>query len=308
MERLDEIRSDNFAEDMPITEDMMSWTEGDAAAYFSSGGEFRPDPSANQLPTAAIAAVEITDAKGGSSAAASSVGDVPRACLVCVGDSITQTGQGIGLVGPTMSKCGLSSPNAEAQLLPESDGPGWTALLSRDYGMGRKADVVNRGFNGYTSRWLRDDLEAGLLGLPSGGVNCGVFAFTLMVGTNDHADARLKLNHGMHVPLSEYRANVTALVKALMRRYPDARPFLMTPPPCDGAAFDAEFLKMTNGLIGSAGRSQDFLLPYVAIVREVATAMGCTLIDLNQHLSLLANWKGLLSDGVHPNGKGHMTL
>ena len=34
-------------------------------------------------------------------------------------------------------------------------GPGWAALLTRDYQAAHRADVINRGFGGYNSRWMR---------------------------------------------------------------------------------------------------------------------------------------------------------
>ena len=40
--RLEELRSDAFAEDLEIDDEMLEWTEADARAFFETGGERRP--------------------------------------------------------------------------------------------------------------------------------------------------------------------------------------------------------------------------------------------------------------------------
>ena len=42
LERIDDIRSDNFADDVDITDDMQAWSEDELVTYFTSGGTERP--------------------------------------------------------------------------------------------------------------------------------------------------------------------------------------------------------------------------------------------------------------------------
>ena len=44
---LEDIRSNYFAEDVPIEEEMTSWTEDQAIVFFDSGGTTRPGSAAN---------------------------------------------------------------------------------------------------------------------------------------------------------------------------------------------------------------------------------------------------------------------
>jgi len=110
-------------------------------------------------------------AHGGSSAAAF------REEVCCFGDSITQHGH-----------CAH----------------GWVAGLQEAYR--RRADVLNRGYSGYSSRF-------GVHMLPRlfGPARRYLFT-TVFFGANDAADAASK--PAQHVPLGEYEANMAAIVHA----------------------------------------------------------------------------------------------
>ena len=41
-EQCEAIRADNFADDLDVTDEMLTWTESEVTAYFESGGEDRP--------------------------------------------------------------------------------------------------------------------------------------------------------------------------------------------------------------------------------------------------------------------------
>ena len=108
---------------------------------------------------------------GGSSAAAF------REEICCFGDSITQHGH-----------CAH----------------GWVAGLQEAYR--RRADVLNRGYSGYSSRF-------GLHMLPRlFGPGRRYLLTTVFFGANDAADAASK--PVQHVPLGEYASNMGAIVAA----------------------------------------------------------------------------------------------
>ncbi|KAJ1637693.1 SGNH hydrolase-type esterase domain-containing protein, partial [Pavlovales sp. CCMP2436] len=119
--------------------------------------------------------------------------------IVCVGDSITEYG---------------SQPD------------GWVARLGWLYS--RKADVVNRGFSGYTTRIVRDILPDVLRRLEC---PCArTTAVTLMLGSNDAT-----VEGGFqHVPPEEFLANMIAICLALRTAFPAAQVFVITPPMVDG--------------------------------------------------------------------------
>lgn len=113
-------------------------------------------------------------AHGGSSAAAF------REEVCCFGDSITQHGH-----------CAH----------------GWVAGLQEAYR--RRADVLNRGYSGYSSRFGR------LMAPRLFGPGRAYLLSTVFFGANDAADPASK--PAQHVPLDEFAANLAAIVGAAQR-------------------------------------------------------------------------------------------
>jgi lysophospholipase L1-like esterase len=237
-------------------------------------------------PTSAMAAVDVSDTSPTTGA---------RPTVICIGDSQTQMGSRMPGGPPSLAvsksmqgilKDAPKGPGFDCDL----HGPGWCQLLARDFQWYRRADVLNRGFNGYTSKWLREDIEGERLGLPPPGAP--VVAITIKLGSND-----MSPYPAVHVPVKEYMANLEAIVRWLRQRYTTAAVLLMTPPPTDGPAFDA-YMKGVPGLGG--GRNEKNVLPYVAAVRELAGALdGVTLVDWHAELSREPQWKKMLWDGLH---------
>ena len=94
-----------------------------------------------------------------------------RPAIVLLGDSLTQYGFGSG---------------------------GWAARLAHQYQ--RRADVMNRGFSGYTTRWLAAAPSA------SSVPHARVLLTTIFLGSND---AAVKGDRH-HVPLDEFQENLQA--------------------------------------------------------------------------------------------------
>lgn len=101
---------------------------------------------------------------------------------------------------------------------------GWMHTVQEWYG-GRRADLVNRGYGGYSSRHLSFVLDAALDDFPPGRVKAAVLA----VGSND---AKTPGTFGIElgVPLEEYKRNVKLLAKRLQQRGV-ASVVVATPPP-----------------------------------------------------------------------------
>lgn len=114
-----------------------------------------------------------------------------RPAIVLFGDSITQ--QGFGWTGAAA---------------------GWASLLARDYS--RRADVLNRGFSGYSTR-MALDLLPGIF--PGAGAGAGgrapdvtrgeVLFATVFFGANDAALP----GERQHVPPEEYARNLRLIVE-----------------------------------------------------------------------------------------------
>ena len=173
---IDELCDEYHCDDISPPPECFGWDEERLRGYFESGGH-EPTPVATGTAPAP--------------------GEYEKPCLLCIGDSITELG------------CMLGGGSMPPGSILEQHGPGWTALLARDYGISRSLDVINRGFGGYTTKWILADLKAGLLSLPK-----APKAITVMLGSNDH----VKSSDPLHVPPEEYGLNLRKIVALLRDR------------------------------------------------------------------------------------------
>ena len=105
---------------------------------------------------------------------------------------------------------------------PEKSGFG--CFLAHRYA--RRADVVNRGFSGYTTRWAVPALPH--VFTPSDNVKL----VTIFFGANDSCIESLNPRH--HVPLPKYAKNIESILTFLREMYgADLKLLLITPPPID---------------------------------------------------------------------------
>ncbi|KAI9787215.1 MAG: hypothetical protein M1839_003450 [Geoglossum umbratile] len=110
----------------------------------------------------------------------------------------------------------------------DTDNKGFGAELQNYYA--RRADVVNRGFSGYTSAWLIPHFKNIIRMLQAEGSPPPLF-FTVFLGANDAVLPR----YSQHVPLPEYEANLRYYVDTLLEHpmTKGTKIILITPPPID---------------------------------------------------------------------------
>ena len=123
-------------------------------------------------------------------------GVLARSTIVLFGDSLTQRG-----------------------FEPE----GWAAALAHYYG--RRADVYNRGYGGYNTRWARELAPALFARPPQGQAH---LLATVWFGANDACISTERA----HVPLLEFEANLETIVQ--QARQVARVVVVMTPPPLHG--------------------------------------------------------------------------
>ncbi|KAF0743656.1 hypothetical protein AaE_008517 [Aphanomyces astaci] len=177
--------------------------------------------------------------------------------IITLGDSITQNG-------------------ANPEIL------GYQVLLNNDYV--RKADVVNRGLSGWTTRgWLPKVpllLEEWRHKPPS--------LITIFLGAND---AALIDSHDsqQHVPVDEYVANLTHMVLLIKTSFPQCEILFLTPPVVDDARW-----------------------PSRANLETKKYAAACVNLAISLHLPVVDFWTSLqgrtdlLADGLHFNKAGNV--
>lgn len=219
--------------------------------------------------------------------------------------------------GRVRSKGGASWTNSPARILCFGDSitefggasGGWVARLQWDYS--RRADVINRGFSGYTSRLLRAMLPELLA--PLGPLPCErTVAVVLMLGANDATAP----GGFQHVPPDEFLCNMVAILRGLRAAFPAAVLVVLTPPPVDAEVWDAH-CRRTYGADGG-GRCMKLACEYGALAHRAAMATGSLFVDV---IASMAGPRGegrsslptlgvglMLSDGLHLSAAGNVHL
>jgi len=151
-------------------------------------------------------------------------------------------------------------------------GPGWVALLARDYAWRTSADVINRGHSGMNSAMLLADLPE-LLGAFRAD---DVVAVTLMIGANDAVAA----SEPTHVPLPQYTSNLDAILAGIKAALPKARVVMLSPPPVDEPQWQQTATKLTNGRINGMARSHVRATAYSKAAEGAAKRADAAYIDL----------------------------
>lgn len=169
---------------------------------------------------------------------------------------------------------------------------GWVSALTEWYR--RRADVLHRGFAGYTSRQALQVLPEVLDALDA---NRTVLA-TLWFGTNDACDPKGPMSF-MSVSIPEYQENIKTLVKKL-KSAGVKNVLVLTPPPINDAR---RKLSYPNG---PTDRRLDLARQYAAAAVEAGRAAGAYVLDVFTSLTSDPNWasKYIHPDGIHLSAGG----
>ena len=170
---------------------------------------------------------------------------------------------------------------------------GWGTLLTEFY-EGRRVDVVNRGFSGYNSRWIRQILPTIA---PQETLQTSVFA-TIFLGANDSVAE----GQSQHCPLVEFRSNISAIVQHIRCVEPSIVIILITPPPIDHVTW-------ANQKIPGAetGRHSSQVMPYAQTIRDLGAELHADVLDLWQEGPYKIEFEDLC-DGLHMGVKGNRKI
>lgn len=169
--------------------------------------------------------------------------------IICVGDSITQQGT--------------------------NEDSGWFNALAAAYI--RKADIVNRGFSGYNTRWVKHVVPT-LFTDPL----ATVLLVTIFLGAND---AVFEGFNEQGVPLEEFKGNLKEMVRTVRAlSTASTKILLITPPP----------------VYERADRSFENTRRYRDGVLEVGNEEGLAVLDTFEVFNAAtAKPSELYSDGLH---------
>ncbi len=169
---------------------------------------------------------------------------------------------------------------------------GWVALLTAFWI--RRIDVVNRGFGGYTSRWgLKLYDKVVLEQRPD-----VVFLF---FGANDAVLAE----HSQHVPLAEYKENLSIMVRKAQAMSIEV--FLLTPPPVYEPVLEQRNKEKGKKLIVDRINSNTLL--YVNACKDVGKEFHVPVVDNWTTLGGASEQRGgFLRDGLHLSSQGNQQI
>jgi lysophospholipase L1-like esterase len=155
----------------------------------------------------------------------------------------------------------------------------WLSLLSDK--LKRKCDVFNRGFNGYTTRTIRQILPDIVNEFLSRSMT--ISAIIILLGTNDSSSNRIQ-----HVPLDEFADNYQWIIDYLVNIGIEKTNIVMMTPP-----------KLQN-MLYSGAYTEKSLKQYASKVKEIAIRNQMLCFDL---LGLIESspidFNQYLSDGLH---------
>mmetsp|Transcript_61536 Transcript_61536/g.120817 ORF Transcript_61536/g.120817 Transcript_61536/m.120817 type:complete len:354 (+) Transcript_61536:10-1071(+) len=170
-----------------------------------------------------------------------------RLTVVLFGDSLTQRGFGEG---------------------------GWCGALAHFFQ--RKADIYNRGYGGYNTRWARY-LVPYIFPLSEDTVSAASQHLLVAVwfGANDAAAP----SERVHVPLDEYEDNLRAILRHVKRAARQV--ILLTPPPVhEPSRLKFQKEKYGAGATGVAERTTEAAGRYAAVAARIAKELDVECIDI----------------------------
>uniref|UniRef100_A0A7S3GFC1 SGNH hydrolase-type esterase domain-containing protein n=1 Tax=Palpitomonas bilix TaxID=652834 RepID=A0A7S3GFC1_9EUKA len=191
---------------------------------------------------------------------------------------------------------------------------GWGATLADTYI--RKADVVNKGFSGYTTRSMRFALKRVL---ESAGVPTAFkpdFA-TIFLGANDAALPNSI--SGQHIPVQDYKENLRFIANEIRDINPDVKLIFITPPPLDDVAFLETAKTKWGDEIDGPNRTHTVTGRYASACELVANAVSIPCFNLYRDMQdpakspllryvendLEPKWQSYLKDGLHLSPSGN---
>ncbi|KAL1998670.1 hypothetical protein VTN02DRAFT_5769 [Thermoascus thermophilus] len=195
----------------------------------------------------------------------------------------------------------------------QADGFGFHPAIQDDYI--RRLDVINRGFSGYNTAHA---VKVFPKFFPAPQV-ARVRFLTIFFGANDS----ILPGFYQHVPLEEYKENLTAIIKHPATRAQDPKILLLTPPPVN--EYQLATLDLQKGF-PSPSRTASNTKRYADACREVAGSLGVPVVDIWTAFMKAAGWQegqplpgskeipnnavleGLLSDGLHFTPEGYKIM
>ncbi|KAG2188644.1 hypothetical protein INT44_001399 [Umbelopsis vinacea] len=166
----------------------------------------------------------------------------------------------------------------------ETKHKGWGASLADAYQ--RRADVLNRGFGGYNSKWAVPILNQMIPQKVDHSQRAKIRLVILFFGANDSA----KAGTFQHVPIDEYADNLSMMIKRIQQYSTDTRIIVVTTPPVN----EDQWHKASEQGGPDLRRSNQVTKAYAEAAKEVAMESKVPYVDLwSQIMNLVKDSESL---------------
>ncbi|KAJ3116939.1 hypothetical protein HDU96_008339 [Phlyctochytrium bullatum] len=188
---------------------------------------------------------------------------------------------------------------------------GWVALLSDCYI--RKAELRNRGFSGYNTRWLKPLLKEILSEFEDG----QLLLMTVWAGANDAVVP--EANAHQAVPLSEFKDNLSQMLQTAKSLHPRVKIVVITPPPVDAEAWGEHCKNNNRPADRTLERTSVYKDACLQVAEEIAGAFPgdiamldtFKMLDIDTSTSaerVKEKLRKVFYDGLHFNALGNDTV
>ncbi|KAI8577373.1 hypothetical protein K450DRAFT_273835 [Umbelopsis ramanniana AG] len=160
----------------------------------------------------------------------------------------------------------------------ETKHKGWGASLADAYQ--KRADVLNRGFGGYNSKWAVPILNQMIPQKVDPSQRAKIRLVILFFGANDSA----KAGTFQYVPIDEYATNLSMMIKRIDQYSADTRIVVITTPPVN----EDQWHKASEQGGPDLRRSNTVTKAYAEAAKEVALAYNVPCVDLWSEIMNLA--------------------
>lgn len=177
---------------------------------------------------------------------------------------------------------------------------GWVGTIANVYQ--RRADVINRGFGGYNTKWFL---------LQSSAQESDIWSFSqvglivIFFGANDASDPILNPRH--HVPIPDYQENLRTIRRHCQEHYGSDVPIIfITPPPVvHSQRLTYQIQRYGDNATGKLERNMALSEQYASAAEEMATEVGVPCLNLWKAMQKDDGWKDFFTDGLHFSKTGN---
>ena len=171
----------------------------------------------------------------------------------------------------------------------------WLSLLSNQ--LQRRCDVINRGFSGYNTRFMKG-VTPKILSEFKAETICGV---VVLLGLNDSAR-----HEQLNVPLDECKNNLKKILEDILNYGVDKdKLILVTPPRVVDEKWSAQCQILNNF---DSHHHDEAVKAYVSSCIDLSNELGLKCVDLNGIMSKSDDYSKFFYDGLHFSAEGGKLL